>query len=125
MILDTNALSAFLQDSPELLHVLESQWELHLPVVVLGEYRFGLIGSRIRHQAEARLDDLESVCSVLGVDSGTARLYAEIRHELKTKGHPIPENDIWIAAIARQHRLPVVTRDEHFDHVRGLRRISW
>jgi tRNA(fMet)-specific endonuclease VapC len=125
MILDTNALSAFLGDDRQLLHVLSPHWDLHFPAVVLGEYRYGLIGSRIRQQAEGKLDELEKVCTVLDSDSRTARLYAEIRHELKTKGHPIPENDIWIAAIARQYRLPVVTRDQHFDAVRGLQRVSW
>jgi predicted nucleic acid-binding protein len=125
MILDTNALSAFLEDDTALLPVLEPQTELHFPVVVLGEYRFGLIGSRIRRQAEARLDDLERICVVLGIGALTARFYAEIRHELRVKGHPIPENDIWIAALARQYRLPVLSRDRHFDAVKGLRRIGW
>jgi predicted nucleic acid-binding protein len=36
-----------------------------------------------------------------------------------------PENDVWIAALALQHRLPVVSRDRHFDRVEGLERRSW
>ena len=59
------------------------------------------------------------------LDSATAHLYADIRHELKTAGHPIPENDIWIAALARQHRLPIISRDTHFDAVSGIQRIGW
>jgi predicted nucleic acid-binding protein len=62
---------------------------------------------------------------VLNVDEETAGHYAEVREELKSKGHPIPANDLWIAALARQHRLPVLSRDEHFDFVPGLKRIDW
>jgi tRNA(fMet)-specific endonuclease VapC len=44
---------------------------------------------------------------------------------LKQAGHPVPANDAWIAALALEHRLPVLSRDRHFDDVRGLRRESW
>lgn len=127
MILDTNALSALLAADERLLAVLSAEplAELHLPVIVLGEYRFGLLGSSIRHLVESHLAELEEQHTVLAVDRQTARLYAEVRHELKTGGRPIPENDIWIAALARQHRLPVLSRDAHFDAVAGVRRIAW
>ena len=62
---------------------------------------------------------------LLVLNSATARHYADVRHELRLAGHPIPENDIWIAALARQHQLPIVSRDEHFDAVHGVRRIDW
>jgi len=48
-----------------------------------------------------------------------------IRLQLASAGTPIPMNDLWIAAIARQHKLPVISRDAHFDHVAGLTRIGW
>jgi tRNA(fMet)-specific endonuclease VapC len=74
---------------------------------------------------ESWLIELLATCRVLVVDERTAVLYAEIRHELKRSGHPIPENDIWIAALARQHNAPLVTRDQHFDFVHGLKRLNW
>jgi predicted nucleic acid-binding protein len=55
----------------------------------------------------------------------TAQHYAEVRDELRRRGRPIPENDVWIAALAREHAQPVVSRDEHFDHVVGIRRVGW
>jgi predicted nucleic acid-binding protein len=61
----------------------------------------------------------------LAVDGDTADRYAEVRGELKQSGRPIPSNDLWIAALARQHALPLLSRDEHFDSVPGLRRIGW
>jgi tRNA(fMet)-specific endonuclease VapC len=48
-----------------------------------------------------------------------------VRASLKKAGRPIPANDVWIAALAIQHRLPVMSRDEHFDVVPGLRRQGW
>lgn len=55
----------------------------------------------------------------------TANCYAQIRLELKRAGKPIPANDTWIAALARQHGLPVLTRDGHFDHMKGVSVITW
>ncbi|MCI0331669.1 MAG: hypothetical protein L0228_00410 [Planctomycetes bacterium] len=52
-------------------------------------------------------------------------MYAAIRHGLTRKGRPIPENDLWIAALARQHALDILSQDSHFDQVEGIRRISW
>jgi tRNA(fMet)-specific endonuclease VapC len=55
----------------------------------------------------------------------TAERYSEIRHELKSAGTPIPSNDLWIAALARHHGMRLVTRDNHFQAVRGLRIQAW
>jgi predicted nucleic acid-binding protein len=58
-------------------------------------------------------------------DERTALQYAAIRLELKRAGTPIPVNDLWIAALCRQHGCDIVSRDRHFDSVPGLRRVSW
>ena len=63
--------------------------------------------------------------SILSNDRATARLYGEVKESLRRKGTPIPENDIWIAAIARQHDLPLVARDAHFQQVDDLRIEEW
>jgi len=125
MILDTNAVSRVLAGDPGIEKVLSCAVRHHLPVVVIGEYRFGLIGSRHRKQLEQQLDILERESIVLVTDRATARFYATVRGELKKQGTPIPENDVWISALARQHGQPVVSRDAHFDVVPGIRRIGW
>jgi predicted nucleic acid-binding protein len=63
--------------------------------------------------------------TVLDIGIETARHYAAIRLELKGAGNPIPANDVWIAALSRQHAIPVMSRDTHFDFVGGLRRRTW
>jgi predicted nucleic acid-binding protein len=125
MILDTNAISALLEGDPAIESILSVADSHHIPVIALGEYRFGLLSSRRRKSLEGLLDTLEAESILLVADAATARSYAEVRQELKVSGKPIPENDVWIAALARQHKLAVVSRDAHFDDVPGIRRRSW
>ena len=125
MILDTNALSAWAEQNPSALRLIEAQPFLCLPVVVLGEFRFGLLGSRKRSVIEPRLDFLEQAVRVLDITRETATVYATVRFELKRRGKPIPENDVWIASLARQHGFSVMSQDVHFDAIPGLRRLSW
>lgn len=125
MILDTNAVSALLAGDAALERLLADEAIHHLPVIVIGEYRYGLARSRHRARLERMLDLLASESIVLPVDLDTTRAYAEVREALRQKGTPIPENDVWIAALARQHQLPIVSLDRHFDAVNeGLRR-NW
>jgi tRNA(fMet)-specific endonuclease VapC len=99
--------------------------DIAVPVIVLGEYKYGVRQSRYLARYERWLADVVANCRVLAVDEGTAEQYADIRAELKRGGRPIPGNDLWIAALARQHGLPLLSRDLHFDFVPGLRRIGW
>jgi predicted nucleic acid-binding protein len=62
---------------------------------------------------------------VLPVDEETTRHYATVRENLRRAGSPIPENDVWIAALARQHGEPIVSRDQHFDLVDASLRVGW
>lgn len=68
---------------------------------------------------------LEAEMEVLAVTAATSRFYAAVREELRALGRPIPENDVWIAALAREHGLALLSRDSHFDFVPGLLRVGW
>lgn len=125
MILDTNALSAFFKGDSDLNEFLSATGRQHLPTVVIGEYRFGLMRSRLRHHLQEQLNGLISDSIVLTIDLTTTIHYARVRDELSRLGTPIPENDVWVAALARQHDLPVVSRDRHFDRVAGIVRRGW
>jgi len=125
MILDTNAVSDIFAGDEALGRVLSVNNRHHLPIIVIGEYCFGLFGSTQQDALQPLLERLEGDSFILYPDRETARHYARIRHELRQAGKPIPENDVWIAALARQHQLAVVTRDTHYDHVDGLHRIAW
>ena len=125
MILDTNALSAMADDDPGVAAVLARADQVAIPVIILGEYRHGIAQSRNRSTYEGWLTELLNDCMVLDINEATTRYYAEIVLELKRKGKPIPTNDIWIAALCRQHSLPLLSRDRHFDWVGGNSRVAW
>ncbi len=125
MILDTNALSAFLDRAPQAVEIVSEARELAIPVIVAGEFAFGIARSRYRDAYEASLERMLNRCRILDIGIETARHYASIRLELKAAGKPIPANDIWIAALCRQYAMPVISRDSHFDFVSGLRRRTW
>lgn len=125
MILDTNALSALQGKDEKLIAKLSSQVDLVLNLISLGEYRYGLDGSRHRRELSEWLNALTQRAKILVPDLETLPFYSQIRHELKASGSPIPANDVWIAAMCRQHNLPVLSRDAHFDKVKGIRRVTW
>jgi tRNA(fMet)-specific endonuclease VapC len=125
LILDTDAVSAAADREPAALEVVASAERLAVPVIVLGEYRMGIAQSRHRADYEHWLREWISAVTVLDIDEETTRHYAAIGLELKRSGKPIPTNDLWIAALCRQHTLPIVSRDHHFDLVKGLQRIDW
>lgn len=125
MILDTNALSALLDGDPDLGDVLKDASEVCLSPIVLGEYRFGILSSRHCSEYESELDRLESELPTLPLDRNTSAHYGLIRRELRKAGRPIPWHDLWIAAQCRQHLIPILSRDAHFDSVEGITRLAW
>jgi tRNA(fMet)-specific endonuclease VapC len=125
MILDTNAVSAVADNQAAAVPIFSSVASIELPAIVLGEYRFGIAQSRRRKEYEKWLEELIAATRVLSVDEETSKHYAQVRSELKKAGKPILSNDLWIAALARQHRLPLMSQDAHFDSVPGLKRIGW
>jgi len=125
VILDTNGLSAVADGDAALEPILRKAAEIAVPVIVLGEYRYGIQKSRHRQRYERWLTESIRNYRVLDVDEETARSYATLRSELKRAGTPIPSNDVWIAALCRQHSLSLLSRDRHFDLVRGIERIDW
>ena len=125
MILDTNALSAWADGDPAIEPLLRTASRLVIPVVVIGEFEFGIRQSRhASRYAEWLAVNLDTV-EVARIDRAIAAVYGAIRLELKQAGTPIPINDTWIAAVARHERLPIISRDGHFDAVSGVKRVSW
>ena len=96
-----------------------------MPVIVLGEFRYGIVGSRFRKTYEEWLEIHLRHFDLLAITAETTLPYASLRATLKRLGRPIPANDAWIAALAMQHGLPILSRDEHFEGLPDVRRISW
>ena len=125
MILDTNGLSRFAEGEPALKAILGKAAQIAIPVIVLGEYQYGISQSRDRKRYEQWLSEYLPAFRVLNVDEGTTLPYVDVRRELRKAGTPIPSNDVWIAALCRQHAMPLISRDRHFDLVPGIHRLDW
>ena len=125
VLLDTNIIIAlFGQDEAVLKHLQEAT-EILVPVIAAGELYYGAYKSRRSTANLRRVQEFAAANAVLVCDDQTAVVYGHVKNELRQKGTPIPENDIWIAALARQHGLVLATRDRHFNAVDDLRIEAW
>lgn len=124
-LLDTNIVIALFAEDPTVQQKLTQAAEVLLPSIVVGELYFGAYKSRRVEANVQRIHKFITQNAVLVCDQNTAQHYGKLKNDLKTQGKPIPENDLWVAALALQYDFILVTRDEHFDVVHNLRIESW
>lgn len=124
-LLDTNVAIQVLNQELDLATRQGSGAVAYLSLTVVGELLFGAAKSARPQENRLRVEQLVKVCPPVPHDLETAYRYAAIKIELRRRGRPIPENDIWIAAAAMRHGLVLATRDQHFDQISGLPRESW
>ncbi len=123
-LLDTNIVIALTAGDDAVLNRLQADVTVFLPSIVLGELFFGAYRSG-RVEALDRVADLAANNTVLACDGATARHYGRIKNTLREAGRPIPENDIWICALASQHGLSIAFRDTHLGEVEGIHVEAW
>jgi tRNA(fMet)-specific endonuclease VapC len=122
LVIDTNVYSGFRRGLPSVVQALRSAHEIHLPLIVLAELLAGFAaGTRVGKNRDELAQFMASPrVHLLKPDEKTAHHYADLFAALRKNGAPIPTNDLWIAALARQHRLPLFTFDAHFAAIPGL-----
>lgn len=120
VLLDTNIVIALFAGHPVISERVAGKDALFLPVPVLGELYRGAFGSSRRNENLRRLEGFAGAVAVLSCDATTARHYGEVKQALLERGRPIPENDLWIAGLAAQHSLSIMTRDRHFTELQGM-----
>ncbi len=125
LLLDTNAVIALLSADPAVRSRLADVDEVFVPVVVVGELLFGALKSSRPEENVRTIEEFAAAAALLSCDVDTARHYGALKTRLRAVGNPIPENDLWIAAVSRQHDLTLLSRDAHFSAVEGLACESW
>ena len=125
VLVDTNVVVAYFRGDKVIHPHFAGVTPLYLPWVVLGELHFGAQRAQRRQEQLAYIQDLLTYAVVLFPDQDTTEMYGQVKAELARLGTPIPDNDLWIAAVARQHHLPLATRDAHFTQVPGLKTLAW
>jgi predicted nucleic acid-binding protein len=90
--------------------------------VTVAELHVGVLAARDLETRARRLATLEAVADVelLVVDAAVAASWALLRVHLANTGHRLNVNDLWIAATALAHGLPVITQDDDFAPVDGV-----
>jgi tRNA(fMet)-specific endonuclease VapC len=119
VLLDTSAYSQLRRGHQAILNVVERSETVALPTIVLGELHSGFRAGNRNAENTAYLARFLSKPSVrvLNVTEETALRYAEIDVYLRKRGRPIPSNDVWIAAVALEHGLQLLTLDAHFREI--------
>ena len=124
-LLDTNIVIAIFAQDASVTFQLATATEVLIPSIVIGELFYGAYNSKRIAENVQRINDFIEANTIISCDSETAKCYGQIKNTLKTKGRPIPENDIWIAAIAQQHQLTLVSRDGHLNEVDSIELEVW
>jgi tRNA(fMet)-specific endonuclease VapC len=120
--IDTNIYAAFMTGDKSVVETFSNADFIGVDITVIAELLTGfLLGSRQKQNRAELQKFLENRrVSILYHDIETADFYAAIVKQLKTKGRPIPTNDIWIAANAMRQGLPLYSFDSHFREIEGL-----
>ena len=125
ILLDTNIVIALFRNDPPIISKIKSAMEINVPCIVIGELYFGANKSLKTKENLERIGAFSRSNNILNCDENTAQYYGVIKDQLRKKGRPIPENDIWIAAIALQYDLTLISRDEHFKAIEQLKIKRW
>ena len=125
LLLDTNIVIALFDSERAMLRKRKRAERGFLPSIVVGELFYGAYHSNQVRKNVAHIESFALANSVLFCDTDTARHYGQIKSQLRRHGRPLPDNDIWIAALAIQYDLTLVSRDKHFKEVSDLKVEFW
>ena len=125
-LFDTNIIVPFLNGDESIVSQFKELETIQLPSITLGELYFGAYKSSNTDRNLAKIKEfIRLYCKVYYPTSVTAQVYGRLKQILGKQGTPIPENDIWIAALTKENELLLVTRDKHFTNLQELDVIKW
>lgn len=125
VLLDTSIVIPYLKGDSAVGAQVRSSSVLYLPQTAIGELYCGAYMSQNFAKHRTQIQTFLAAVAVLSPGLATAEHYGRLRAQLAKAGTPIPENDIWIAALAVEYQLPLAARDVHFDRITGLQVLKW
>ncbi len=123
-LLDTNIVIELFAQSPSTITLIDGLNGVSCCDIVLGELYYGAYNSKNRDANLQNIERFAALFPIIATDQTTANIYGQLKYSLKSIGKPAPDNDIWIAAIAKQNDFSVVTRDHHFVNISGVKVIG-
>jgi len=122
--IDSSAVVSLFRGNETAAECFNAAQEIWMPVTVLGELYCGLRKCNNPEKERLRISEMRELCLIVSIDEGTSIRYAEAYSSLEKQGTMIPLNDIWIAAFAMRHEMPLLAKDEHFARIEGLELIE-
>ncbi|SFR50875.1 type II toxin-antitoxin system VapC family toxin [Thiomicrospira sp. ALE5] len=128
-MLDTNICIYIIKNKPASVRAKFEQMQIGdvaMSMITFGELEYGALRSQNAIRQLQIIDDLSRYIPVLAMQQEVAKTYAEIRADLTSKGTPIGNNDLWIAAHARTIGATLVSNNtKEFVRVDGLKLENW
>jgi tRNA(fMet)-specific endonuclease VapC len=126
-IIDTSAYSHFNRGDTRIKHLFVNDNEFFIPLIVVGELRAGFAAGTKTATNEKILQEFldEPNVQTLSLSNKSTIMYAQAYQQLRKIGRPIGSNDLWIAALAMEHNLPLITMDSDFKHVAGIQLVKF
>ena len=123
-LVDTNVIIRLLRADERSIELFDQADSIFIPVIVAGELFYGAQKSTRKQENTEIFSSFISQYEVIDVDMPISQVYGEIKAQLKKDGITIPENDIWIAAIAKANSYTLLTYDGHFSKIDDLQVLS-
>lgn len=120
-ILDTNIIIDIFRGKKEVINQLSNLKHIYIPSIVLGELYYGAFQSEREKAHLEQINEFLARVNTIPINQNTSKIYGKVKSNLKDKGKPIPENDIWIASLAIQYDLDLFSNDFHFEFVDGIK----
>lgn len=121
LLFDTSGVIGYWKGIPAAVEQVKKSVACFLPQTALGELYNGVYKCQNPIKEEEKVECLLKLAQILYPSKTTAKYYGKILAKLEKQGHRIPSNDIWIAAIALEYDLKLLTRDIHFERVEGIK----
>jgi len=123
ILLDTNAYTAFMAGDRYVFSYMVDSEVVYISTIVIGELFAGFYGGDkvLQNKEELKIFLSKDSIKIIDVTMETAEIFGELKSALVGKGRMIPLNDIWIAAHAIEYGSKLITYDEHFKNIDGLR----
>ena len=124
-LIDTNIVIYYLNNEYEIVYRMKDMSNFCISTITVGELYYGLNNSSKKLENEIILENFLRNIEIVDINKKIAFHYGYIKSKLKKQGNLIPDNDIWIAAIAYNRNLVIATRDKHFQHIDFIHLEKW